>query len=136
NAAAAVTAVESLLGRPLDEEATREALAAATSPGRVEVLVRHPLMVLDGAHNPDAARALVATLRESFRWNRLLLVMACFADKDVEQLGAIVGPLADAGYAARTESPRAAPTERVAAALRDAGVEDVATYRTVTEALE
>jgi dihydrofolate synthase / folylpolyglutamate synthase len=135
NAAAAVTALEALLDRPLNPQATRAALASTTSPGRVEVMSRRPLVILDGAHNEDAARALVAALRESFRWDRLLLVMACFADKDVEELGLIVGPLADAAYVTRMSSPRAAPPDRIAAALGEGGVEEVRTFDSVREAL-
>ncbi len=136
NAGAAIAALEALLGRPLDQEAVAAALAGATSPGRVEVVSRQPLVILDGAHNPDAVGALVAALRESFRWSRLHLVMAAFGDKEVEQLGAIIGPLADVAYVSRTESPRAAPPERVAAALEAGGVDDVRTFPTVREAVE
>jgi dihydrofolate synthase/folylpolyglutamate synthase len=135
NAAASVAALEAFLGRNLNEQATRRALATATSPGRVEVLGRRPLIVMDGAHNPEAARALVVALGESFSWSRCLVVMACFADKDVEELGSIVAPMADAGYATRTSSPRAASTDRVAGALRAGGVEDVRRFDTVAAAL-
>jgi dihydrofolate synthase/folylpolyglutamate synthase len=136
NAAASIAAMEALLGRSLDDSAVRQALASASSPGRVEVMSRHPLIVLDGAHNPDAAGALVDVLRESFVWRRLHLVMACFVDKDVEALGAIVGPLADRGYVSRNSGVRSAPPERVEASLRAAGVADVASFATVPEALE
>jgi dihydrofolate synthase/folylpolyglutamate synthase len=135
NAAASIAALEVLLARSLDEDAVRGALASATSPGRVEVIMRHPLIVLDGAHNPDAATALVSALRESFRWDRLLLVMACFADKDVERLGAILGPIANGGYVTATASPRAAPRDRVASALRSGGVDDLRSFETVADAL-
>jgi dihydrofolate synthase/folylpolyglutamate synthase len=101
----------------------------------VEVAARRPLIVLDGAHNPDAASALVAALREAFLWDRLLLVMASFADKDVEELGGILAPVTDAAYATRTASPRAAPAERVAEALRGGGVDDVEVFDTVADAL-
>jgi len=136
NAAASVAALEALFGRGLDERATRRALATATSPGRLEVVERRPLIVLDGAHNPEAARALVAALRESFTWSRCLIVMACFMDKDVEALGSFLGPIADVAFATRTSSPRAAPAERVAEALRAGGVDDARTFDTVASALD
>ncbi len=135
NAAASIAAMEALLGRSLDENAVRRALATASSPGRVEVIARHPLIVVDGAHNPDAAGALVDAIRESFAWRRLHLVMACFVDKDVEALGRILGPLADMGYVSRNSGMRSAPPERVEAALRAAGVADVGSFATVPEAL-
>ena len=58
NAAAAVVAVEALLERALDPDSVRLSLGAATSPGRLEVAAHRPLVILDGAHNPSAARAL------------------------------------------------------------------------------
>jgi dihydrofolate synthase/folylpolyglutamate synthase len=136
NAALSVAAVESLLGRPIDQGAVGAALGAVTSPGRLEVVGRHPLIVLDGAHNPDAASALALALTESFTWERLHLVIGMFADKDVEAVTRLIAPLAARGYACRSSSPRAAPTERVARALRDGGLAEVATFDSVAEAVD
>jgi dihydrofolate synthase / folylpolyglutamate synthase len=136
NAAVAIVACESLLGRALDDRSVRSALATVTSPGRLEVAGRRPLILLDGAHNPDAAEALVAALRDAFTWRRLLLVMAMFADKDVEAVAGILGPLADQAFACVNSSSRAAPVDRLVAGLTAAGVPEVQTYATVPEALQ
>jgi len=135
NAAAAVAALESLLGRALDEGLVRQALGAATSPGRLEVVSRAPLVVVDGAHNPDAAEALAAALPEAFTWSRLHLVAAMFEDKDVARVIGLLAPLADVGYAATTDNPRAAPVSRVAEAMESGGLSDVDRFDTVAEAV-
>jgi dihydrofolate synthase/folylpolyglutamate synthase len=135
NAAASVAAVESLLGRALDESAVRAAFAAVTSPGRMEVVGRRPLVILDGAHNPDAAEAVAASLREAFAWRRLHLVIGMFQDKDVEAVARPLGLMADRAYACQSTSPRAAPLDRMEAALRAAGLDDVETFRTVGAAV-
>jgi dihydrofolate synthase/folylpolyglutamate synthase len=135
NSGAAVAAVEALLGRGLDENATRAALAGVTSPGRLEVVARRPAVVLDGAHNPDAATALVAALSEAFRWGSLHMVVGMFADKDVPTVTGILAPLATHGYACRSSSPRAAPPELVAEALRSAGVPAVTEFPSVEAAV-
>jgi dihydrofolate synthase / folylpolyglutamate synthase len=134
NAAAALSAFEVLLGRALGAETVRLALARTTSPGRLEVVRRRPLVVMDGAHNPDAAAALASALTEAFTWDRLHMVVAMFADKDVEWVARLLGPLADRAYATTTSSPRAAPVERVAAALADGGVPEVERHGSVREA--
>ncbi len=122
NAAAAVVALEALLGRSLSVEAAREALARASSPGRAEIAGRHPLVILDGAHNPAGAAALAATLREAFTWKRLHLVMGVSTNKDLAGIVRELAPLADRGYAAKNASARSSRAEVVADALRSAGV--------------
>ena len=122
NAAAAVVAVEALLERPLDRDAVRLALGAATSPGRLEVAARRPLVILDGAHNPAAARALADALPDTFTWDRLHLVMGVFADKDLDGIVGPLAPLADAGYATAVDSVRARSPREVADAMAAHGV--------------
>ena len=136
NTAASVVALEALLGRGLDAATVVGALAGATSPGRIEVVGRRPLVVLDGAHNTDAMSALAEALVEAFRWRRLHLVMAMFKDKQVEAVIRLIAPLADRGYACTNSSPRSAPAERVAAALQDSGVADVKSFGDVEESVE
>ena len=135
NAAAAVAACEALLERALEEEGVREALASVSTPARLEVARRRPLVLLDGAHNPDAAAALVQTLTEEFVWNRLHLVMAMFRDKDVESVVSTVAQLADRTYVSANSNPRAAPPDRLVAAFHNSGVEDVESFSRVDEAV-
>src|SRR5438552_13303645 len=52
NAALALAAAEAFFGAPLDADVVEQAMAAVKIPGRLEVMSRHPLTVLDGAHNP------------------------------------------------------------------------------------
>jgi len=134
NAAAAIAAVEALLERELDVDAVRAALASATSPGRLEVVGRRPLVVLDGAHNPAAAEALSTALPETFAGDRLHLVMAVFKDKDLGGIVRAIAPLADSGYATAVDSVRARPAKEVASALTAAGV-PTETFASVAEAL-
>jgi dihydrofolate synthase / folylpolyglutamate synthase len=122
NTAAAIVAVESVLDRPLDGESVGRAIAGVTTPGRLEVVGRRPLIVLDGAHNPAAAEALATALREAFTWDRLHLVLAVFSNKDLGGIVRHLAPLADRAYAATTTSVRARPMEQIAAALAEEGV--------------
>jgi dihydrofolate synthase/folylpolyglutamate synthase len=135
NAAAAIAAVEALLERELDADAVRAALGSATSPGRLEVVGRRPLVILDGAHNPAAAEALATSLPETFAGERLHLVVAVFANKDLEGIVRAVAPMADAGYATAVDSVRARPAGEVANALTAAGVA-TETFGSVAEAID
>ena len=134
NAAAAIVAVEGLLDRPLDDDAVRETFASAASPGRLEILARQPLVILDGAHNPAGAAALAEALEEAFTWERLLLVLAVSADKDLEGIVAPFETLATEAFVTRYAGARAYAPQVLAAACRDAGLPAVA-FDSVEEAL-
>ncbi len=67
NAVIALTAAESFIGERLSHELVSEAFAALTSPGRLEVVGRQPLLLLDGAHNVAGARALLQRARRGVR---------------------------------------------------------------------
>jgi len=134
NVAAAIVAVESFLGRPLDADAARAAIEALRIPGRVEVAGRSPLMVLDGAHNPGGAEALARTLVEAFTWSRMHVVLAVSSNKDLDGVVAALAPFADAWYAARNETTRSFPADHVAERIAAAGGR-VADLGTVKEAL-
>ena len=121
NAAAGAIAVETLTGHTIDEATLRAGLADVRTPGRLDVVGHTPAVVLDGAHNPPGAEALAAALGQTFRWERLHVVLAVSGNKDV---AGVVGPLAalaDAVYAAPNDSVRSAPAAEVAAASRAAG---------------
>jgi dihydrofolate synthase/folylpolyglutamate synthase len=134
NAAAAIVALEAFLDRPIAEDPARRALAETPSPGRLEVVGRHPLVVLDGAHNPAGAQAIAAALPEAFTWGRLHLVMAVSANKDVDGIVEAVAPLVDRAYATRNASERSSDAERVADAFLRAEI-PTETFGSVLEAL-
>ncbi|MDE0066946.1 MAG: Mur ligase family protein [Acidimicrobiaceae bacterium] len=66
NAAVAIAAVEEFFDAPLNSEVLQEALASVEAPGRLEVVHRSPLMLLDAAHNPPGAEVLAKSLDEDF----------------------------------------------------------------------
>jgi dihydrofolate synthase / folylpolyglutamate synthase len=110
NAACAVAAAEAFLGgNELDPEAVREALAAVTSPGRLEVARRSPTIVLDSAHNPHGAEATAQALQEAFSFSPLVGVVGVMGDKDVEGLLAAFEPVLAEIVCSQNSSPRALP---------------------------
>jgi dihydrofolate synthase/folylpolyglutamate synthase len=110
-------AFEALTGQALHPDSLREGLAAVRSPGRLEVVGHDPLVILDGAHNPAGATALAEAMRESFRWERLHLVVAISANKDLAGVAAALAPLADRVFVTKNDSVRSADPADVAAAF-------------------
>ncbi|GAA4625604.1 bifunctional folylpolyglutamate synthase/dihydrofolate synthase [Cellulomonas oligotrophica] len=94
NALLALVAVEALLtgGAALDGDVVGAALADVTSPGRLEVVRSSPTVVVDAAHNPAGAQALVEALDEAFQFQRVVGVVGVMADKDPEGILAVLEP--------------------------------------------
>lgn len=90
--------------------------SAVRLPGRIEVLGRAPLRVVDGAHTPASARALAAVLRAMPR-GYTHLVLSISADKDLDEILSLLMPVADALTVTRAEPTRSlAPAEVARAA--------------------
>ena len=113
NAEVAVEAA--LLAHPgLEPDAVRAGLASTTWPGRLEVVRQQPLVILDGAHNPDGARSLAAAMGALFPDRRIHLVFGMLADKDVAGVASRLVPLARHLYLASPKNERALPVAELA----------------------
>jgi dihydrofolate synthase / folylpolyglutamate synthase len=123
NAALAIAAVEALLGgeRALDPDVVAEGLGQATSPGRLQLVGAHPTVLVDAAHNPHGARALVAALRESFDIDEWGVVLGVLADKDAAGIVGALAPIAGHLFATAPESDRAADPDALADLAEDLG---------------
>ena len=109
NFALAAEAARALLGE-LDPEAVREAAAGVRIPGRCQVVDRDPLTVLDGAHNPVGARALVESLPEvAGARGRTVGVVSILEDKDAAGILRELLPSCQALVLTRNLNPRALP---------------------------
>ena len=87
NAAVAVAAVEAFIGggtNPIVDDVVRAALADVSSPGRLQIIDREPLTILDAAHNPGGAETLAQALRENFDSPKAVGVLSMLGDKDAE----------------------------------------------------
>ncbi|HEX6780353.1 MAG TPA: cyanophycin synthetase, partial [Ktedonobacterales bacterium] len=138
NATAAVAVAETLRERWLavDEMAIRQGLREARWPGRLQVVRRQPLLVVDGAHNADSFARLFAALRRHFAFERLFLVLGVMADKDVAGIAAeIVHTGAHRVIVTGAAHPRAAAPDALAALFAKAGQREVAICQDVAAAL-
>ena len=137
NAAAALAALEAVRARlPVSEAAIRQGLATARVAGRFQCIARAPDVILDVAHNPEAARALAATLRERPVAGRTLAVVGMLADKDAAGVFAALRGEIDAWWTCTPDSPRAQDAAALAAILRaHAGSAPVSVQPDVSTAL-
>jgi dihydrofolate synthase/folylpolyglutamate synthase len=124
NAATAIAALHALGDRlRWDARALEKSEVAATAPllaGRLQHLARHPDVVVDVGHNPQAARELARWLDRHPVAGATRAVFGALADKDIEGVVAALGARIDRWYLAglRDESPRGETTARLAQRVR------------------
>ena len=113
NAALALAAVEILRrkGFHVTEAEMREGLRTPHWPGRMHIVSRNPLVMLDGAHNPAAVKSLLRSVTQDIQYERLILVLGVMADKDISKIVREIVPAADYVICTRPEYYRAAPPE-------------------------
>jgi len=125
NAACALAAAEAFFGSPLPEDVVEEGLAAVRVPGRLEVVGRHPLVLVDGAHNAAGMVVLARSLSEEFTTEgETIAVVGMLTGRDpTAMLDALVSAGVRSVIACAPDSPRALPVGDVAAAAASLGME-------------
>ena len=121
NAALALEGVDALrrAGYDISEESVRRGFEAARWEGRFQVLRENPCVIIDGAHNPDAAARLMDSVRVLFPERRLIYIFGVFSDKEYDKIIRITAPYADRIYTIETrDNPRALPAGKLAQAVR------------------
>jgi len=118
NAACALAAAEAFFGDPLHEDVVEEGFAAVRVPGRLEVIGRHPLVLVDGAHNAAGMMALARALSDEFATDgTVTAVVGMLTGRDpTAMLEALVSAGVRAVVACAPDSPRALPAAQVAEA--------------------
>jgi dihydrofolate synthase/folylpolyglutamate synthase len=136
NAATAIAAAEKLneLGASISDRAVHRGLASVTWPGRMEIVRRKPLVIVDGAHNYEGARSLRQSLKDYFPERKIVLLIGMLADKERSRVAGVLAPGMKAVVVTKPNSPRAGDWQNMAV---EAGryVSDVYTLEDIGEAL-
>lgn len=125
NAAMAVAALEVLVekGFSITADSIITGLAEVSWPGRLQILRRDPLVVVDGAHNPDAARRLREALEQYLDFDQAILVIGISNDKDIPSIVAELSPLFDKVIVGHSRHARAASPEHIITEFRRHGAD-------------
>ena len=134
NAANVLTVVDLLRTRGLTipERAVRAGLISVFWPGRFEILSREPLIIADGGHNPEGIDAAIASIREYFKDEKILLLTGVMADKDYSHMVARMGEVTARAFCVRPANDRALDAHRYAESFRAIGI-PAEGYATVAE---
>ena len=140
NAAVAIAAVEAFIGggaQPLTAALVEEGLATVTSPGRLQLVGIEPSVIVDGAHNPHGAAALVASLESFFDFDEIVAVVGILSDKDARGIIETLAPAVDHFNVAASGSERAIPASELALDIAEwSGQEQAIAFESVADALD
>jgi dihydrofolate synthase / folylpolyglutamate synthase len=114
NTALALAVIETLetKGCRISEKNIAEGLRDTVWPGRMQIISREPLVMVDGAHNPGAARVLADSIAR-FPHDRLIAVMGIMGDKDINNIIRLISPVADYIICTKPDYYRAADPGRI-----------------------
>ncbi|MBR2354699.1 MAG: bifunctional folylpolyglutamate synthase/dihydrofolate synthase, partial [Clostridia bacterium] len=137
NASLVVSAVDLLQGRGLSisENALREGLNAARWQARFEIISEDPLMIFDGAHNPQGIRGAVESIKQYFGDRKVYLLTGVLRDKDYTAIAKDLSTVASHAFTLTPDSPRALSAEEYAKTLCEAGME-ARSFESLPEALD
>ncbi len=137
NAATAIVAVEQFLGgRAIADEYLRVAMADVVSPGRLQVVGKDPLIVLDGAHNPAGLRSLQSAISQHFGDVERIGLVAMLSDKDVDTAARQFAQMFPAIVVTEVIGPRALSASELADKITSQGGNVVGSFGRVSEAFE
>jgi dihydrofolate synthase/folylpolyglutamate synthase len=137
NAACAVASCEAYAGSlsALSSTEVEMGMRRVTSPGRLEVVSLDPLVLLDGAHNPDGASRLAHVISNDLVYDNFILVVGILEDKDVGQMLDLLLPLTSTVIVTQSKEERAMPARRIAALVEEKGY-DCLVMESISEAVK
>ncbi len=110
NAALALVAAEAFLGggqQRIMDDIVRAAFSDVSSPGRLQVVSKNPLIVLDAAHNEAGATSLATSIRETFAADYVVAVVSILTEKDAAAILRELEPVVSEIIVTQSSSPRA-----------------------------
>ena len=139
NAILAIEVVKSLAthGIKISDAQIKTGLSETRWFGRVSVVKeKNPTIILDGAHNQEAAQALAQTLKDLFGAQKIIGIMGVFKDKEIAEILAEVKPVINEIYATSLpDKQRGLPAKDLATYIKQAGIK-TDTYEYLEDALE
>lgn len=125
NIANVLTAVEILRREGLDipDEAIRRGLSETKWHGRFELLSSDPVVIFDGAHNPDGIRQAAASICQCFGGGKVALLVGVMADKEYGLYPSILGQYVSRAFTVKPDNPRALESSVLAREFTRAGIE-------------
>ena len=125
NAAIVLSAIDILKERgfSIPDSAVTRGLEKTRWQARFEVISKDPLVIFDGAHNPEGLAAAVESIRLYFGEERVYVLTGVLRDKDYNIIASDISKVASRAFTLTPDNPRALSAEEYAEVLKEKGVE-------------
>lgn len=125
NASVVLDAVDILQSRGLgiDNKAISQGLSAARWPARFEIILKDPLIIFDGAHNPQGISSATKSIKHYFHDEKVYILTGVLRDKDYRFIAKELSSVCDKAFTLTPDNPRALSAEEYASVLKENGVE-------------
>ena len=137
NAAVVLSAIDILrkTGMDISKDAVKRGLESARWLARFEILSRDPLVIFDGAHNPQGIDSAVKSIKHYFKDKKVYVMTGVLKDKDYDVISTRLSEIASRAFVMTPENPRALDAKEYADILEAKGVKSNS-YDTIKEAFE
>ena len=127
NCITAITVIDLLKkqGIAVSENAIADGIRKTRNPARCEVVSEKPLVILDGCHNEDSARALCSVMEKHLKDKKITAIMGMMADKDIDKVLSMMMPYFDKVYTVTPSNPRAMSREELCEKIKKHGTSAV-----------
>ena len=128
NATNVIDAVEALResGFVIADEDLREGLRSAKWPARFEIVCKDPLVIYDGAHNPQGIEVAVESIKRYFGDKKVFILTGVMKDKDYDYIASRLSSVASDAFTVTPDNPRALSADEYAEVLKEKGVNALA----------
>lgn len=125
NCITAITVIDLLKeqGTIISEKAIADGIRKTRNPARCEVVSEKPLVILDGCHNEDSARALCSVMEKHLKDKKITAIMGMMADKDIDKVLSMMMPYFDKVYTVTPSNPRAMSREELCEKIKKHGTQ-------------
>ena len=108
-------------GIAISEKAVREGIARTKNPARCEVVSEKPLIILDGCHNEDSAKALCTVMEKHLKGKKITALIGMMADKDIDKVLTLMLPYFEKVYTVTPSNPRAIDSDELCEKIKRFG---------------
>lgn len=123
------------IGMNIGEEEIRSGMAEVYWPARFEIINEEPLMIYDGAHNPEGLRACVDSIKRFFGEKKVNIISGVMSDKDVNSMLPVIAEVADEVFTVTPNNPRSMDSKVYAEYFNNYGIKAYA-YETIDEGVK